>query len=121
MEIKINTHGHDMPYQAAGGDWIDLYTAEETVMKAGDFRLISLGVSMEIPEGYEAIVAPRSSTPGRMGKERGRRMTLEHAIRLARQWAFGGVCTVKEGEAQEYHKMALAALEEKREREEHNG
>lgn len=67
MEIKINTHGHDMPYQAAGGDWIDLYTAEETVMKAGDFRLISLGVSMEIPEGYEAIVAPRSSTPGRYG------------------------------------------------------
>lgn len=67
MEIKINTHGHEMPYQAAGGDWIDLYTAEEVNMKAGDFRLISLGISIEIPEGYEAIVVPRSSTPGRHG------------------------------------------------------
>lgn len=44
-------------------------------------------------------------------------MTLDRAIRLARQWASGGVCAVREGEAQEYHKMALVALEEKRERE----
>lgn len=41
-------------------------------------------------------------------------MTLERAIRLAREWASGGVCTVREGEAQEYHKMALAALEAQR-------
>lgn len=41
-------------------------------------------------------------------------MTVDRAIRLARQWASGGVCTVREDEAQEYHKMALAALEEKR-------
>ncbi len=38
-------------------------------------------------------------------------MNLERAIRLARVWAFGGVCSLKEGEAQEYHKLALAALE----------
>lgn len=41
-------------------------------------------------------------------------MTLEYAIRLARKWAFGGVCSLREGEAQEYHKMALAALEAQR-------
>lgn len=41
-------------------------------------------------------------------------MTLDHAIRLASVWAFGGVCTLQEGEAQEYHKMALAALEAQR-------
>ncbi len=38
-------------------------------------------------------------------------MNLERAIRLARVWAFGGVCSLQEGEAQEYHKLALAALE----------
>ncbi len=38
-------------------------------------------------------------------------MTLDYAIRLARKWASGGVCSLREGEAQEYHKMALAALE----------
>ena len=38
-------------------------------------------------------------------------MTEERAIRLAREWAFGGVCTLQDGEAQEYHKLALLALE----------
>lgn len=37
-------------------------------------------------------------------------MTLDRAICLARSWAFGGCCTLAEGEAQEYHKMALEAF-----------
>lgn len=44
------------------GDWIDLYTAEKVSMYVGDFALISLGISMKLPEGYEAHVVPRSST-----------------------------------------------------------
>ena len=44
------------------GDWIDLRAAEDVVMKAGEYRMIPLGVAMELPKGYEAIVAPRSST-----------------------------------------------------------
>lgn len=44
------------------GDWIDLRCAKETELKAGDFALIPLGVAMEIPEGFEAYVVPRSST-----------------------------------------------------------
>lgn len=44
------------------GDWIDLRSAEEVEMKAGELRLIRLGVGMILPEGYEAHVAPRSST-----------------------------------------------------------
>ena len=43
-------------------DWIDLRAAEDVVMKQGDFRLISLGVAMELPAGYEAHIVPRSST-----------------------------------------------------------
>ncbi len=43
-------------------DWIDLRAAEHVVLKKGDFKLISLGVSMRLPDGYEAIVVPRSST-----------------------------------------------------------
>lgn len=43
-------------------DWIDLRAAEDVVMKQGDFRLISLGVAMKLPEGYEAHIVPRSST-----------------------------------------------------------
>ena len=44
------------------GDWIDLRAAEEIELKAGEFKLIPLGVAMELPHGYEALVAPRSST-----------------------------------------------------------
>lgn len=43
-------------------DWIDLRAAERVELKAGDFRLIRLGVGMKLPEGYEAHVVPRSST-----------------------------------------------------------
>ena len=46
----------------SNGDWIDLRAAEEVTMKAGDFKLISLGIAMQLPDGYEAHVAPRSST-----------------------------------------------------------
>ena len=44
------------------GDWIDLRCAEETDLKAGEYKMIPLGVAMELPKGYEALVAPRSST-----------------------------------------------------------
>ena len=44
------------------GDWIDLRAAEDVVMKKGDFKLISLGIAMELPQGFEAHIVPRSST-----------------------------------------------------------
>lgn len=44
------------------GDWIDLRCAKEISLKAGEFALIPLGVAMQLPNGYEALVVPRSST-----------------------------------------------------------
>ncbi|WP_249412734.1 dUTP diphosphatase [Siminovitchia fordii] len=44
------------------GDWIDLRAAKDTVLKKDKFKLIPLGIAMELPEGYEAHVVPRSST-----------------------------------------------------------
>lgn len=44
------------------GDWIDLRAAETVKLKKGEFKLIPLGIGMELPEGYEAHVVPRSST-----------------------------------------------------------
>lgn len=51
-----------LTYIGGKSDWIDLRAAEDVIMKAGDFRLIPLGVAMELPKGYEAHVVPRSST-----------------------------------------------------------
>lgn len=44
------------------GDWVDLRAAETVELKAGEFKLIPLGVGMILPNGYEANIVPRSST-----------------------------------------------------------
>ena len=49
------------------GDWIDLYTYEDVTLRAHERAYISLGVAMQLPSGYEAIIAPRSSTFKRWG------------------------------------------------------
>ena len=51
-----------LTYIDGKSDWIDLRAAEDVTLKKGDFKLIPLGVAMELPEGYEAHVVPRSST-----------------------------------------------------------
>ena len=64
MIIKIKYHDKKLEKigKIEAGDWVDLRAAEAVEMRAGEHRLISLGVSMKLPEGYEAHVAPRSST-----------------------------------------------------------
>lgn len=64
MYIKIKYHNKniDKIEKIDKGDWIDLRAAETVELKAGEFKLISLGVSMKLPEGYEAHIVPRSST-----------------------------------------------------------
>jgi len=65
MELKIRYFSDSidrLAYIAGKSDWIDLRAAEEVRMKAGEFRLIPLGVAIALPEGYEAHVVPRSST-----------------------------------------------------------
>ena len=51
-----------LTYVEGKSDWIDLAAAETVMLKQGEFKLIHLGVAMELPEGYEAHIAPRSST-----------------------------------------------------------
>ena len=60
-EIKIKYFSDDMEelcYVDGKSDWIDLRTAQEVTLKAGEFRLIPLGVAMQLPQGYEAHLAP---------------------------------------------------------------
>lgn len=67
MKIKINPHGNPMPEKFKCGDWIDLRATETVNMNKGEYRVISLGISAELPEGYEAHILPRSSTFRRWG------------------------------------------------------
>ena len=64
-KIKIKYHVKELEklrYIDGKSDWIDLRVAEEVKMKAGEFRLISMGISVELPKGYEMWILPRSST-----------------------------------------------------------
>ena len=64
-KIKIIYHTDKidkLEYIDGKSDWIDLRSAEDVVLKKGEFRLINLGVTMSLPDGYEMIIAPRSST-----------------------------------------------------------
>mgnify|MGYP003243204126 CR=1 FL=1 len=67
--IKIHYFSDDLPrlQKTSKGDWIDLYCAQTMTLHAGEYALVPLGVSMQLPEGYEARTAPRSSTFKRWG------------------------------------------------------
>lgn len=68
MEIKIKYLADIEPIkQAAPHEWYDLRVAKDIEIRAGEFELIPLGVAIELPKGYEAIVAPRSSTFKNLG------------------------------------------------------
>lgn len=64
MQIKIKyfTDQIDKIKKITQGDWIDLRSSINCELKAGEFKLIPLGVAMELPKGYEAHIVPRSST-----------------------------------------------------------
>ena len=63
IRIKYFTDRIDkLEYIDGKSDWIDLRASETVELKAGEFKLIPLGVAMELPKGYEAHVVPRSST-----------------------------------------------------------
>ena len=63
IAIKYFTDRIDkLTYIDGKSDWIDLRAAEDVDLKKGEYRLIPLGVAMQLPEGYEAHVVPRSST-----------------------------------------------------------
>ena len=63
-KLKIKYHVKELEklrYIDGKSDWIDLRVAENVSMKQGEDRLISLGISVEIPKGYEMLIVPRSS------------------------------------------------------------
>lgn len=63
IKIKYFTDKIDrLEYIEGKSDWIDLRCAEDVELKQGEFKLIPLGVAIELPAGYEAHVVPRSST-----------------------------------------------------------
>lgn len=65
VNLKVKYLSNEIEHlQYIGGksDWIDLRSAENVTLKAGEFKIIKLGVAIKLPAGYEAHIVPRSST-----------------------------------------------------------
>lgn len=65
QELLVKYLRDDIPeleYVDGKSDWIDLRAAETVTLKKGERKIINLGVAIKLPEGYEAHIAPRSST-----------------------------------------------------------
>ena len=62
--LKHDTTMPDLEFKNGYGNSvaIDLYTMEDIVIEAGEFALIKLGVSIQLPKGYKADLRMRSST-----------------------------------------------------------
>lgn len=97
MNVRINTHGNALP--EVHGEWIDLCTAEDATLDFLEYKIISLGVSIEIPAGYYAHIVPRSSTFGKWG------ILLANSMGVIENdycgdgdvWGFPAVCLRREG------------------------
>lgn len=71
LKIKVKRINHNIPLPKiiAKGEWIDLCSAETVSLKKGEVKRIGLGVAMKLPNGFEAPLICRSSTPSKFGIE----------------------------------------------------
>jgi dUTP pyrophosphatase len=65
VTLKILPHGEGLPlpsYQTAGAAGCDLYAAtqETLVLAPGSRAKVPTGIALELPDGYEAQIRPRS-------------------------------------------------------------
>lgn len=72
VQIKRLPHGMDLPlpsYMSEHAAGMDMYAAvkEETKILSGEWKLIPTGISIALPEGYEAQVRPRSGLALKQG------------------------------------------------------
>lgn len=71
LKVKLIHKEALIPLQANPGDaGLDLFAAEEKIIKVGEAELISTGIKLELPQGTEGQVRPRSG------------LALRHAVTI---------------------------------------
>lgn len=61
MEVKIKLLDGQMPaYSREGDACLDCFAAEDLTLRHGERKKIRLGFALEIPNGFEALIRPRS-------------------------------------------------------------
>ncbi len=70
MKVKIKKLLFDaiLPeYKTSGSAGADVFSAENTIIKQGEIKAISTGISVSIPEGYHISIRPRSGLALKQG------------------------------------------------------
>lgn len=63
MKLRIKYfEGATRLQKIAKGNWIDVYANKDVFIKVGDRAMVPLGFALELPQGWEGHLAPRSST-----------------------------------------------------------
>lgn len=63
MKLRIKyLEGATKMQKITKGNWIDVYAYQDTFVPEGERAMINLGFSLELPQGWEGHLAPRSST-----------------------------------------------------------
>jgi len=63
LRVKILKLDQDLPtprYAHEGDAGVDLYSAQDYLLKPGECKIIPTGIKLAIPQGYEAQIRPRS-------------------------------------------------------------
>lgn len=67
LGIKLLTPTAQIPTQAHKGDLWDVYADEDILIVDGESKLVSTGIALEIPEGYQVRLYNRSGNPLKYG------------------------------------------------------
>jgi dUTP pyrophosphatase len=70
MRVEILREDKDLQlpkYQHEGDAGMDLYSAEDYVLKPGERKIFSTGIKLAIPKGYEVQIRPRSGLAIKQG------------------------------------------------------
>ena len=99
MTMKVKYKAGVKPIvRAHDGEWFDLRAAKDYSLVKGDLLKIDLGVAIELPEGYEAIIRPRSSTAYEYGMLMADSGLIDHHYCGDNDWWNFGAYVIRSGQ-----------------------
>lgn len=98
MKIRVKyKDGVEQAFRSRPGEWFDLRASSDYTFVKGDILTIDLGIAMELPEGYEALIRPRSSTAKKFGLMMACSGVIDNEYRGDNDWWGFGAYAIRSG------------------------
>jgi len=113
MTIKVKYREGMKPiYRAHASEWFDLRASKDYSLVKGDLIKIDLGVAIELPEGYEAIIRPRSSTAYEYGMLMACSGVIDHRYCGDNDWWNFGAYVIRSGQIKKNDRICQFRIQE---------